>query len=798
MAQFPARSMSSHALAPACLAVLGALMPAAAQPARAQVPPTLEVDREARPIPERVEIRRTSYGVPHILAEDLEAAFYGLAWAHLEDHGERVVIGLVRARGELARHLGREELDEAFAWRRSWNRALATWDLQEADTRAVFEGYAAAVNRFVELHPDEFPDWVRPDFTGIDVSARWAEEEIQPAVRRFLAALERRENAESDTLGGAEDGSNAWALVPGRTTTNHAILLRNPHLNWRAGYYEAHLRVPGAFDFYGDFRVGYPLYFNGGFNPDLGWATTNNGPDIEEIYALAVPPGLPDQYRFGGAVHPLERDTVTVEVLEDSGAIASEKREFLSTSIGPVIHRTDSLIYVVKSAEQGQFRYAEQFLKMMRAKDLEEWKAAMRIRAQVVSNFTYADRDGNIFYVWNATIPRRPLPSGHDTLAVRADAPRDVWSELIPWDSLPQLRNPSGGYTHNENDPFHFTNLNEVFDPEDWPAYFPKPRMRLRSQLGASLIDGSDRLSLEEVVRRKHDMRMLMAERVKEDLLTAIRRADPQSMEEAAREGAADAAEQIAARRAEEADADRPGAENTAPPDPVTVTGDEIRAAARLLAEWDNTTASDSRGGVLFKVWYYRYFDLVIPDGDERPFDERFNDLFAESWSAERPTITPRGLADPEAAALAFAGAVAETEGLFGSWDVTWGEAHRFRLGELDLPANGCSGTLGCFRVTYYDEADDGKQVAYSGDGWVLAVEFGDTPKAYSVLAYGQSSRPDSPHLTDQLAMFARGELKRVAWTESEIERDLVRRYRPGVKRRRGAAEIEATGRAGD
>ncbi len=775
MTRYPVRSLSIRRISPALFAILAGCVPGVGGPALAQES-EIPAAAGAASISDRVEIRRTSFGVPHILAEDLEAAFYGLAWAHLEDHGERVVLGLVRARGDLAKHLGREELDAAFAWRRTWNHAVATWELQEPDTRAMFEGYAAAVNRYIELHPDEFPDWVRPDFTGIDVSARWAEEEIQPAVRRFLAALERRESAERDSLGGAEDGSNAWALAPERTTSGNAILLRNPHLNWRAGYYEAHLRVPGTFDFYGDFRVGYPLYFNGGFNANLGWATTNNGPDIEEMYVVAAQPGQPESYRFDGAFHPLERETVTVEFLDDSGAIASEDREYFSTSIGPVVHRTDSLIYVVRSAEQGQYRYAEQFLKMMQARNLEEWKAAMRIRAQVVSNFTYADRDGNIFYVWNATIPTRPLPSGHDTVAVKAVSSADVWSELVPWDSLPQLQNPAGGYTHNENDPFHFTNLNEIFDPADWPEYFPAPRMRLRSQLGASLIDGADRLSLEEVVRRKHDMRMLLADRVKDDLLTAVRHADPAAVSAAARTGATDAVDQILARGAESADT-------------VRISADEITAAADLLSRWDNTTASDSRGGVLFKVWYYRYFDLAIPEEDERPFNERFNALFAEPWSMDRPTSTPRGLANPEAAALAFAGAVAETKGLFGRWDVTWGEAHRYRLGELDLPANGCSGTLGCFRVTYYDEDDDGKQVAYSGDGWVLAVEFGEVPRAYSVLAYGQSSRPDSPHLTDQLERFAHGEMKRVAWTEADIERDLVRSYRPGIERRAGAAE---------
>ena len=59
-------------------------------------------------------------------------------------------------------------------------------------------------------------------------------------------------------------------------------------------------------------------------------------------------------------------------------------------------------------------------------------------------------------------------------------------------------------------------------------------------------------------------------------------------------------------------------------------------------------------------------------------------------------------------------------------------------------------------------------------------MEFGAAgPRAYSVLAYGESDDPASPHRTDQAAMFARGELKPVAFTEREIASQLLRRYRP-------------------
>src|SRR4029077_2575729 len=132
---------------------------------------------------------------------------------------------------------------------------------------------------------------------------------------------------------------------------------------------------------------------------------------------------------------------------------------------------------------------------------------------------------------------------------------------------------------------------------------------------------------------------------------------------------------------------------------------------------------------------------------------------FAQVWSDTDPLNTPRGLADPTRAAEAFSWAVEESLRRYGRWDVPWGEVHRVRRGDVDVPVGGCPGSLGCFRVLGFAPDPDGKLVANTGDGWVLAVEFGDVPRAYSVLAYGESPRPDSPWHADQAAMFARGEL---------------------------------------
>ncbi|HEX6558126.1 MAG TPA: penicillin acylase family protein, partial [Longimicrobiales bacterium] len=278
-----------------------------------------------------------------------------------------------------------------------------------------------------------------------------------------------------------------------------------------------------------------------------------------------------------------------------------------------------------------------------------------------------------------------------------------------------------------------YTNLSAVLDSAHYPPSFSRPYLGLRSQHALQLIGGRDKLSLEDVIARKHSMRMLLADRVKADLLSAVAATNP--------------------------------------------AGD-VAAAAELLQRWDNTAAAESRGAVLFEAWWTRYMQV-----DPRVRGQRREALlFQRPWSEQDPTGTPSGLADFTRAAAAFAQAVAETKQKYGAFDVAWGDVHRVRLGTVDEPVGGCGGNLGCFRVLWFTPSEDGKQLAFGGDGWILAVEFGKVPRAYSVLSYGESNKPDSPHYSDQAALFARGVLKPVHFTQQDVERNTVRRYHPGLQ----------------
>jgi acyl-homoserine-lactone acylase len=292
---------------------------------------------------------------------------------------------------------------------------------------------------------------------------------------------------------------------------------------------------------------------------------------------------------------------------------------------------------------------------------------------------------------------------------------------VLETSELPQLLNPPGGYVQNCNSPPFLTTLKAPLDPAKFPPYLGANNVSLRSQHSLRLVDNDDKFTLDEVMHRKHSPGMLLAERVKGDLIAAVRSGE---------------------------------------------TTPDIDSALSILAAWDDTVTADSRGSVLFTNWWQRY---LAAKGKH-----------AVEWTAADPTATPRGLADAELARKCFAEAVADVKQSYGSVDVRWGDVHRLRKQGVDLPLSGGSGLMGCFRVLEFRKDADGKQVANSGDSFVFAVEFSDPPQGYSILAYSESEIPGNPHYSDQSELFAAGKLKRTAFTDSEIAAQLLKRYHPG------------------
>ena len=687
-------------------------------------------DESFENLAQQVEIRRTEYGVPHILAQNEEAASFGFAWAQCEDHFPLVYKAMVRGRGEMSRHYGASadniRFDTQMRQLRARQHVIEAYHAYPHEYRKSMEGFASGINAYMQTHPDDVEGWMTP-VSGHDVAAAWEIAVMRftflrgDVIGRFKKGIEasRRSQGLAPAPRDYSEGSNAIALAPSRTISGNSILLNNPHQPWieAAWYYEAHITVPGKVNFYGSTFVGAHLLTTG-FNDALGWAHTTNYPDLAELYEVALDPERENHYLFDGGSVPIEHRVVTIE-LDDGESIS---QDMYWSPLGPVIQIEDDRAYILRAAGYKQTFSGLQWFRMARAKSFDEFKEVLTIHAIPMFNITYADREGNIFYIWNGTMPDMPHER-NDYEPVPASSTDDIWSTFHGLDELMQFENPTGGYVQNCNSPPYMTNLHEPLNRGDYPAHYPKNDLSLRTQHGLAIIHNDRRFSLEEIIAEKHRMDMWLAHRVKDDLLQILAEADLNEQE---------------------------------------------TEAAKMLDRWDNTASIDSVGSVLFDTWWNLY--------------RRGDAVYTQEWAEAAPMSTPDGLGHPERAVEMFKSAVAETTERWGSWDVRWGEVHRVRRGKHDYPLGGGSWRLGCLRVCLYSDAEDGKRVMNSGDGFILAVEFADEPRAYSVLAYGQSGRVDSDHYDDQISLFSKHQMKPVAFSEAAIKQSLLRSYHPALR----------------
>jgi acyl-homoserine-lactone acylase len=193
--------------------------------------------------------------------------------------------------------------------------------------------------------------------------------------------------------------------------------------------------------------------------------------------------------------------------------------------------------------------------------------------------------------------------------------------------------------------------------------------------------------------------------------------------------------------------------------------------ARGILGKWDDRAATASRGADLFAAWWAEYTKSA-------------SQLYSQKWSRSSPLTTPSGIGDTASALKALSTAAQRLKSELGTLDVAWGDTHRFRRGTIDLPLGGTTQNLGAFRAVLYAKDKDGKWRGAAGDTYTLAVEFADSPVAYSVLPYSESSDPASPHFNDQGPLFATSRYKRVVFSEDDIRKSAPQAYSPPAEKR--------------
>jgi|CXWL01.1.fsa_nt_gi acyl-homoserine lactone acylase PvdQ len=680
-----------------------------------------EIDADA--MARTVMIQRDSYGVPHIEGPTDASVVFALGYAQAEDNFPHLEDNFIRALGRAAEVHGRPALldDQMVAALDIVALAQAEYARTPARMRRLYDAYAAGLNYYVARHPEEphalltrFESWfplalIRykyhllefVGYAGLDTA------NYRPVVTP--APPERPQ------------GSNAWAIAPSRSTSGAAMLLINPHIGFYgvAQYYEAHLISGEGWNFSGVGRYGFPFPYMG-HSEALGWAHTDNYPDIGDLYIEHFDdPARPLAYRYGRGWRTAHETRHEIGVRGPDGALTRESFQVRRTHHGPIVSSLDGQPLSIRLSMLREGGWFDQWYAMSKARNFAQFRRALERGAVPYMNVVYADRDGNIFYAYNGAVPRRR--AGFDYLRpVDGADPRTEWQGYHRFRELPQVLNPESGFVQNTNSsPFVTTSGDDNPREADFPRYMIGPEeFNPRARVSRDILENKRLFSFEDWSEAATDTRVWEARRLIPELRAAMAGAEPA----------------LAAR---------------------------VEPVMQALEAWDQIGATDSVAMTVFVRWYIKMRRARMPtDGAARL--ALLDDTRAELERAHGDWRLPWG----EANRLQRR---------------HWNGAQAPDDGALSLPVRGGPGWVGVV-FNFYTGAPNERGRAYGvmGNSYVSVVEFAAEPQARSIVYFGQSGRPESAHYFDQAPLYARGDFKDAPTTRAQVSAAAVRRYHPG------------------
>ena len=462
------------------------------------------------------KIERDEWGVPHIYGKRDADVSFGLAYAHAQDDFTTIFDILLATRGELASVYGKGAAvnDYYVHLMDLWNTIDTNYESDVADdVKLLCDGYAAGLNLFLEDYPKQGKKNIYPVF-GKDLIAGFSHRmPLMFGLDGVMKKLSKKTRPQLIGLNGDDENdesfkmvaSNVFAIAPHRSSDGYTRLWINSHQPWDGpvAWYEAHFISEEGWDFYGGLFPGSPVPLLG-HNPYLGWGHTVNSPDLIDVYELKINPNNKDQYWFEGEWMEMKVRKVPIKVKLFGPFYWTFKRMVKESIHGPVME-FDHGTYAIRISSLKNLKFVEEWYRMGKAQNYAEFREAMEIHALPMFNTGYADKDGNIFYVYNAKIPKREDGyNWHELLA--GDENANIWTSYVPFDSLPQVLNPPDGFLQNCNsNPYLATgNMEDVSKPlPEWTGietYQTNRALRALETFGA---DSS--ISRDDFFKYKYD-----------------------------------------------------------------------------------------------------------------------------------------------------------------------------------------------------------------------------------------------------------------------------------------------------
>lgn len=457
-------------------------------------------------------ITRDAWGIPTITGATDADVSYGLALAHAQDDFLTIQRVILASRGRLGTVEGIEGAKSDFLWHvlkvqetidQAYERDLSP------QTRALLDGYAAGLNAYRANHPREGLRGAEA-VTGRDIAAGFVlTSPLFWGFDRFLGKLvEGKEQVcltQPQSVTVPERGSNAFAIAPSRSSDGHTRLLLNSHQPWSGpvAWYEARVESAQGWKFRGALFPGSPTPLIG-HNDNLGWATTVNQPDLADLYRLTTDQAHPNQYLLNGQWRAFEVRKITLRV-KIGPVIVPVPRTIRFSVHGPAFETPEGWV-AVRYSGANDVRVVEQYYRMTRARDFEEWRAATAMHAIPSTNLMYADRTGRIGLFYNASLPQRPAGQTWRG-CVAGDRSDLIWSQGT-LAAMPELVLPSSGWLYSANGtPFSATDPAADLSPEPFlAAGGVEMNITNRGYRAIELLTPRTKISREDLLATKFDV----------------------------------------------------------------------------------------------------------------------------------------------------------------------------------------------------------------------------------------------------------------------------------------------------
>ncbi|MGW1797585.1 penicillin acylase family protein [Streptomyces sp. NPDC001984] len=726
-------------------------------------------------------IRYTEYGIPHILAKNYADLGFGTGWAQAADQVCTLADGFTTVRGERSRYFGPDASpDQSLSSAgRNLTSDLYFRGVREAGTveqllaepaptgpgrevKDLMRGFAAGYDAWLRQNRITDPAckgaaWVRP-VTEVDVAARAfalsvlggqgrAVDSITTAQPPTAAVPSEIPDAHrvaraADELFAAENadmGSNAVAFSGATTANGRGLLLGNPHYPWQGGrrFWQSQQTIPGKLNVMGGSLLGSAT-ISIGHNAHVAWSHTVATGVTLNLHQLTLDPADPTVYLVDGTPERMTKRTVTVEVKD--GAPVTRTQWW--TRYGPVVTSlgasvplpwTATTAYALNDPNAANLRASDTGLGFSRARSTADVLATLK-RTQGLPwvNTIAADAGGHTLFTQAQVLPRIT-----DELAQRCSTP------------LGKVTYPSAGLAVLDGSRSDCALGSDpdavqpgIFGPAKMPVLQDAPYAE-NSNDSAWLANAERPLTgYERIFGTVGTARTMRTRGAIQDVSGMAARGgltvrDLERQEFANRVPAGD----LVAGDAAKACAALPGGTATGS-DGKTV---DVSEACPVLAAWDRTADTGSRGALLFDRLWRR-----LPTAQ----------LWKVPFSAADPVGTPNTLdTSAPAFAMALADTVAELRAAGIALNSPLGELQFVVRGGQRIPVPGGTESLGVWNKVegVWDAAHGGYTEVTTGSSYIQAVGWdrGPCPVARTLLTYSQSSNPNSPHYSDQTRLFS-------------------------------------------